>query len=59
MPAIEPPSDAIASLLKLAAATGYCRPALRGLAEALPADDSLLVLALDVAARRFPTTLST
>jgi len=51
MPVAEPPSEAAADLLKLAAATSYCRPALRGLADALPADESLLTTALDVAAR--------
>jgi hypothetical protein len=50
MPATDPPADSIASLLKLASATNYCRPALRSLADALPTDDSILTTALDLAA---------
>ncbi len=46
------PSDshAVGELLKQAAATTYCRPALRALGDALPADDSILTAALDEAA---------
>jgi len=51
MPSTDPPADAIASLLKLAGATNYCRPALRILGDTLPSDDSILTSALDLAAR--------
>jgi hypothetical protein len=51
MPTTEPPAESVADLLKLAAATSYCRPALRGLAEALPADPAVLTAALEVASR--------
>ena len=46
------PSDshAVGELLKQAAATTYCRPALKALGDALPADDSILNAALDEAA---------
>lgn len=46
------PSDshAVGELLKQAAATAYCRPALRAFGDALPADDSILTAALDEAA---------
>jgi hypothetical protein len=44
------PAAAVSELLKQAAATVYCRPALRALGAALPADDSLLTAALNEAA---------
>jgi len=50
MPSTDPSADSIASLLKLASATNYCRPALRSLADALPTDDAILTIALDMAA---------
>lgn len=42
--------DAVGSLLQQAAATAYCRTALRSLAAGLPAEDPLLVAALNQAA---------
>lgn len=51
MPSTDPPpATAVSEVLKLAAATVYCRPALRALGDALPADDSILHSALDHAA---------
>ena len=51
MPSTDPPpATAVSEVLKLAAATVYCRPALRALGDALPADDSILHNALDHAA---------
>jgi hypothetical protein len=44
------PSDSVLELLKQAAATAYCRPALRALGDALPLDDTILHTALDQAA---------
>jgi len=51
MPTSDPtPTDVIPDLLKQAAATTYCRPALRTLGGAMPADDSILTAALNGAA---------
>lgn len=47
-----PPSDAIRALRTKAAETAYCRPALRELGAALPADDSFHIAALHEAADR-------
>lgn len=44
------PADDIRELLQQAAVTTYCRPALRSLGAVLPADDSILIAALDTAA---------
>jgi hypothetical protein len=46
------PAATVSELLKQAAATDYCRPALRSLGSALPADDSTLTAALNEAADR-------
>ncbi len=46
------PSAAVSELLAQAAATAYCRPALRALGAALPADDGILAAALNLAANR-------
>jgi hypothetical protein len=46
------PAASVSELLKQAAATVYCRPALRALGSALPADDSILSAALNEAADR-------
>lgn len=43
---------AVSDLLKQAAATVYCRPALRDLGAALPEDDSILTTALHEAAMK-------
>ncbi len=53
MPSSDPPSsqaDSVSDLLKQAAATVYCRPALRALGAGLPADDFTFVSALSRAA---------
>jgi len=51
MPSSDPaPADAVSGLVKQAAAAVYCRPALRALGAALPADDSILIAALNEAA---------
>jgi hypothetical protein len=51
MPPSDPtPAADVSQLLKQAAATVYCRPALRTLGAALPADDSILTAALHEAA---------
>lgn len=47
-----PQADSISELLKQAAATAYCRPALRALGSGLPADDTILMKALNQAADR-------
>ncbi len=55
MPSTHPassPAASVSELLKQAAATDYCRPALRTLGSALPADDSNLIAALHEAADR-------
>lgn len=44
------PADVVREFLKQAAATPYCRPALRTLGASLPADDSILTAALNEAA---------
>lgn len=44
------PDDTLRKLLKQASATVYCRPALRDLGAALPADNSVLIAALHEAA---------
>lgn len=41
------PATTVSEVLKQAAATLYCRPALRALGDAMPADDSILHNALD------------
>ena len=46
------PAATVGELLKQAAATVYCRPALRALGSALPVDDSILIAALNEAADR-------
>lgn len=46
------PASSVSDLLKQAAATVYCRPALRALSSALPADDSIITAALNEAADR-------
>ena len=53
MPSSDPDSsqaDSVSELLKQAAATAYCRPALRTLGSGLPADDPVLASALRQAA---------
>ena len=53
MPSSDPaisPADALSELLQQAAATVYCRPALRALGAGLPEDDDILVGALNQAA---------
>jgi hypothetical protein len=55
MPSSDPassPAATVSELLKQAAATVYCRPALRALGSALSADDSILTAALNEAADR-------
>ncbi len=44
------PTDPVGALVKRAAATAYCRPALKALAAELPADDTILAAALAKAA---------
>ena len=46
------PPAAVTELLAQAAATAYCRPALRALGAGLPADDGILAVALNLAADR-------
>jgi hypothetical protein len=46
------PAATVSELLKQAAASVYCRPALRSLGTALPADDSIIIAALNEAADR-------
>jgi len=53
MPSTDPaasPADAVSELLEQAAATAYCRPALRALGAALPEDDCIVASALNRAA---------
>ena len=53
------PAEVIRQLLKQAADTEYCRPALRALGEALPVDDGILIAALhEAAAMRDPRAFS-
>jgi hypothetical protein len=52
MPSPDPASATVSELLKKAAATVYCRPALRALSDALPEDDSIVTAALNEAADR-------
>ena len=47
---LPPPADSVGELLKQAAATVYCRPALQALGAGLPADDCILASALSQAA---------
>jgi hypothetical protein len=50
------PTDVVGELLKQAAATAYCRPALQGLGSVLPEDDSILTDALNEATNRRDAT---
>ena len=53
------PAEVIRQLLKQAADTEYCRPALRALGEALPVDNGILIAALhEAAAMRDPRAFS-